>query len=82
MEIENMSEEKRVYPEEVVRFGGHLRELRNDKHLSQREVAALLGVGVSTYANWEQGRREPSISDILQLIAIFEIDANELFETD
>ncbi|MDE5666633.1 MAG: helix-turn-helix domain-containing protein, partial [Clostridia bacterium] len=33
----------------------------------------------STYANWEQGRREPSIIDIYKIISALEVQPNELF---
>ena len=61
-------------------FCKQLKELRTEKELSQKEVAERLGVAVSTYANWEQGRTEPSIYDIFNLLSVFEIDANELFD--
>lgn len=61
-------------------FSARLKEIREERKLSQKAVAAKLGVAVSTYANWEQGRREPSVCDIYNLISAFEIDANELFE--
>ncbi len=61
-------------------FSKRLKELRDEKELSQKEVAELLGVAVSTYANWEQGRRAPSIDDIFNLLYVFDVDANELFD--
>lgn len=61
-------------------FGNKLKALRQEKSFSQKQVADMLKVAVSTYANWEQGRREPCLADIYNLIAVFEIDANELFE--
>ena len=61
-------------------FRQRLKDLREERQLSQSKVANKLGVPVSTYANWEQGRREPSIYDIFNLIWVFEIDANELFD--
>ena len=61
-------------------FSKRLKELRDEKELSQKEVAARLGVAVSTYANWEQGRRSPSIDDIFNLLCVFGVDANELFD--
>ena len=63
-------------------FAEKLKDLRDEKKLSQKNVANQLGVAVSTYANWEQGRREPSIYDILNLTWVFEIEANELFDFD
>ena len=59
-----------------------LKDLRQEKKLSQKQIAFKLGVAVSTYANWEQGRREPSIYDIYNLMWCYEIDANELFPLD
>ncbi len=60
-------------------FGIHLREIRESKNLSQKNIAEKLHCAVSTYANWEQGRREPSIKDIFNLMKALEIDANQLF---
>lgn len=61
-------------------FSERLKELRQDKMFSQKQLADKLGIAVSTYANWEQGRREPSIYDIFNLLWVFEIEANELFD--
>lgn len=61
------------------KFRSRLRELREEQRLSQKDVAEKLGCAVSTYANWEQGRTEPSISDIYNLLIVLDIDANELF---
>lgn len=61
-------------------FSEKLKELRNEKGYPQKTVANKLGVAVSTYANWEQGRTEPSVYDILNLTWVFEVEANELFD--
>ena len=60
-------------------FKTNLKTIREEKHLSQKDLSTKLGVPVSTYANWEQGRREPSICDIYKILEVLEIDANELF---
>lgn len=62
------------------KFCETLKVLRIEKHYYQKDVAEKLGVPLSTYANWEQGRTEPSIEDIYKLLDVFEIDANELFD--
>ena len=59
-----------------------IKELRKEREYSQREMAALLEVPVSTYANWEQGRREPSIYDIYNFMWTLHIDPNELFDME
>lgn len=61
-------------------FGKRLKEIRSEKQLNQKQVAEMLGVAVSTYANWEQGRREPSVSELHKIICVLDIQANELFE--
>nr|WP_251617243.1 helix-turn-helix transcriptional regulator [Pumilibacter muris] len=53
--------------------------MREEKDLTQAQVALKMGIPVSTFANWEQGRREPSIFDIYNLLWVLEVDANELF---
>jgi transcriptional regulator with XRE-family HTH domain len=63
-------------------FSENLQNIRTEKNYSQKTVAKKLGVPVSTYANWEQGRREPSIYDLFNLMWIYDIDANELFNID
>lgn len=64
------------------KFGQHLKSLRTDAELSQREFAKKLGVPESTYANWEQGRREPSLFDIYNILYTLDIEANELFDIE
>lgn len=61
-------------------FKEKLKELRQERRFSQRAIAEALDIAVSTYANWEQGRTEPSIYDIYRLIEIYGIEANELFD--
>lgn len=63
-------------------FACNLRELRQERGQTQEQVARMLGVGVSTYANWEQGRREPSIGDIYAILRIWDISADELFDKE
>lgn len=60
-------------------FCARLKELREEKNLTQAQAAQKIGIPVSTFANWEQGRREPSIFDIYNLLWVLEVDANELF---
>jgi len=47
-------------------------QLRNAKDLSQSHLAKIVGVGTQTIANWENGRREPSIDNLYMLSNIFE----------
>ena len=63
-------------------FQARLKDLCAEKGYSQKAVADRLGLPVSTYANWEQGRTEPSIFDLFQLLKVFEIEANDLFAVE
>ena len=80
-QIMNENLEKR---DEILKeiFCKKLKELRRERQLSKRMVAAKLNCAVSTYANWEQGRTEPSIYDIYSLLWVFEIEADELFDIE
>ena len=60
-------------------FRNRLKEIRQVQGLRQEDIAQKLQIPVSTYANWEQGRREPSIQDIFKLLQAFDINADELF---
>lgn len=84
MSFDNISEmNTKVFIEKQVgQFRIRLREIRQEKELTQKDIAQKLGVPTSTYANWEQGRREPSLYDIFNLIVELEIEANELFELE
>ena len=64
------------------RFRERLKTLRKEKDLFQKDIAEKIGVALSTYSNWEQGRTQPSIQDIYKLLMAFEIEADELFELD
>lgn len=58
-------------------FGHRLRQLRNKQDLSASEVAYALGVSVSTYREWENGRAirgEP----YSQLAKILQVSLSEL----
>lgn len=59
-------------------FCTNLKEARKAKQLTQKQVAAKLGVVESCYANWEQGRTEPSIEMLRNLCELLEISPNEL----
>ncbi len=55
-----------------------LKQLRIDKGLTIKEVSSVLGITVSAYAHYEQGRREPSISIIVEICKFFEVSADYL----
>lgn len=48
-----------------------LKYLRNEKGLSQKELANLLNVSQPAIAKWEAGTREPSLNDLIALADVF-----------
>lgn len=61
-------------------FKDILKKLRQEKNLTQKELAALLRLSSSTIGMYEQGQREPSF-EILELLAdFFNVDLNVLLD--
>ena len=48
-------------------------ELRTEKNLSQREVAKQLYISQGTYNNWENGKTQPSIEQLIALSKLFDV---------
>ena len=59
-------------------FCENLKSIRKERGSSQKQVALKLGVVESCYANWEQGRTEPSISMLRKICELFVISLDEL----
>lgn len=59
-----------------------LKELRGDRGLSQPQVADSLDISRSTYANWEQGRREPDVNSLISLANFFDVTVGYLVGTE
>ena len=48
-------------------FGEILKELREEKHLSQVELAKSIGVGKLIISYWEQGQSYPTLPNLIAL---------------
>ena len=66
------------YPE----MGEHLREARNARHLSLRDLAERLGVSPSLISQIETGRANPSVSTLYALAAELDVSLDELLFND
>jgi transcriptional regulator with XRE-family HTH domain len=49
------------------RFGKRLRELREARGWSQRQLAERCGVPLRSEMNWEQGRSLPKLENVIDL---------------
>ena len=52
-------------------LASRLKQLRQEKHLRQVQLAALIGVEKSTISNYEMGTRQPPYSTLIRLANLF-----------
>ena len=55
-----------------------LRDMREDKDMSQREVAKMLGVTQQQYSQYENGSTELPLRHFAKLVEIFSVSADYL----
>lgn len=54
-------------------FYSRLRDLREDKDLTQTELVEILGMHKTTYTNYEQGKREIPFSLAIRLAKFYNV---------
>jgi transcriptional regulator with XRE-family HTH domain len=57
-----------------------LSELRKKNHLSQENIADILGVARTTYAMYEQGHREMDYSTLLKIADYYKVSLDYIFD--
>lgn len=63
-------------------FNENLRDAREQKGLSQKEVAVKIGVAKSTYSLYESGNREPNVQTIKKISDVLNVSADKLLGID
>lgn len=63
-------------------FGEKLRWLREERQLTQKEVAEAIGVEHNTYSGYERGSHLPSLPVLASIIHVLRVDANYFFENE
>lgn len=58
--------------------GGRLRSLRKQKGMTQKELAALLGVTDAAIGMWENEKRDPDYETLVRLAQIFNTSVDYL----
>lgn len=66
----------------MVEFGERLRSLRLQNNLSQKQLAAQIGVQNSIISFYEMGDRAPSLGNIIKLASVFHVSADYLVGLD
>ena len=64
----------------MIQISKKIKEARVAKHLTQQEFADLLGSCRSTVANYELGRRNPSLEELVKIADILDVDTNYLLD--
>lgn len=61
------------------RIGEQIRLIRLSKNLSQESLAEELGLSVSTFSNLERGTTEFTVSRLLEVLKILDVDCVSFF---
>ncbi len=59
-------------------FGDRLRELREEKQLTQEELGKLLNVSRQAVSSYEKGENEPTIDALVKIANIFNVSLDYL----
>ena len=59
-------------------FAARLKELRTEKNLTMKELAAAIRVTDGAISNWENGVNEPKISYLIRIAVFFHVSADYL----
>ena len=61
-----------------MKFAECLQELREDRNISRKDLAAFLNISVSTLGMYEQRRREPNVDMLIKLADYFNVSLDFL----
>ena len=59
-------------------FATRLKQLREDRELSQRAFGKAIGFGSNTIFQWESDMRTPDINSLLKICNFFDVSADYL----
>lgn len=59
-------------------FGIKLKKLRENREMSQAQLAERLGVAIATVSAYEQDRTLPSVTILIKICRIFDVSADYL----
>lgn len=63
-------------------FGNNIKKCRLDKGINQKEFAKILGIPVSTLANYENNHREPKTEILIKIADALLIPIDELLDSE
>jgi len=56
-----------------------LSEIRDERRMSQKDMADILGIGVSTYCQYETGKRNVPAETVDSIAKILNINKDDIF---
>ena len=59
-------------------FAHRLKDLRKERYMTLKEVSTELGMPLSSYANYEQGVREPSLETLKLICKFYDVTSDYL----
>ncbi len=60
----------------MVHYYEKIREIREDNHLTQAQVAEMLHIGQRTYSDYESGKTRIPLESIIRLARYYNVDLN------
>lgn len=69
---------KEVMKMNQIKIGSFLKELRNEKNLTQEQIAEKFGVSQRSVSRWENGNTMPDISVLIELSDYYDVDLREI----
>ena len=61
-------------------FNERLKQVRENKNLTQQEVADEIGKKKNSISDWETGKARPDVDILVKLCKLYKISADSLFE--
>ncbi len=62
----------------MLKLSERLQALRKEYHLSQEKFAAEVDIGFTTYRRYENGKREPTASVLVQIADFYNVSLDYL----
>ena len=59
-------------------LGKNLRKLRKERGITQEKLAAVLHYGYTAITNYESGRNEPCLDDLIRIADYFDVSLDTL----
>ncbi len=66
----------------TMNIGSNIRRLRNEKGMTQEQLASRMGVTSAAVSKWESGQSLPDITMVMPLARVFEVTTDELMGYD